>query len=99
MEIWNRWLNNPLPGEVLGLLNHSEDNLRPFYDNLLETFTRMQRELSEKRSWWGWWRRAPIKVHGPIIAVNPFATPKETPEMAVLKRSFETLQFPDWQAF
>jgi len=77
VEIWNRWLNESLPVEVLGHLNHTEDNLSPFYANLLENFTRMHRELSEKRRWWGWWRRSSIKVHGPMIAINPFAAPKK----------------------
>jgi hypothetical protein len=76
VEIWNRWLNESLPGEVLGILNHTEDTLFPLYDNLLENFTRMHQELAEKRRWWGWWRRSPIKVHGPALAVNPFAAPK-----------------------
>ena len=80
VEIWNRWLNESLPGEVLGLLNHSEDTLFPLYDNLLETFTRMHQGLAEKRRWWGWWRPSPIKVHGPRLAVNPFAAPRETPD-------------------
>ena len=75
VELWNRWLDESLPGEVLGLLNHTEGNLFPFYDNLLENFARMHQELAEKRRWWGWWRRSP-KVHGPALAVNPFAAPK-----------------------
>lgn len=84
VEVWNRWLNEALPVEVLGLMNHTEEAIMPFYDDLLANFTRMQRELSERRRWWGWWRPSTIKVRGGIIAVNPFAAPrsakKETPE-------------------
>jgi hypothetical protein len=81
VEIFNRWLDQSLPAEVLGQLNHSEEKLYPFYGDLAHNFARMQQALREKRRWWRWWRRpAALKVHGPALAVNPFATPKRGSE-------------------
>ncbi len=74
VEIWNRWLDHSLPVEVLTQLQHSEEKLYPFYENLADNFARMQQALREERRWWR--RPATLKVHGPAIAVNPFATPK-----------------------
>jgi hypothetical protein len=76
VEVWNRWLDESLPSEVLGLLSHTEETLFPFYENLLDNFTRMQDVLREKRRWWDWRRPSLIKLRGPAIAVNPFASPK-----------------------
>jgi hypothetical protein len=76
VEIWNRWLNGSLPGEVLGLINHTESALAPFYEDVLENYRHMQSELSEKRRRWGWWRSPRITVRGPAIAVNPFSPPE-----------------------
>jgi hypothetical protein len=75
VEIWNRWLDQSLPVEVLGQLRHSEEKLYPFYEDLADNFARMQRALQETRRWW---RRRPavMKVRGPVTAVNPFASPK-----------------------
>jgi hypothetical protein len=60
VEIWNRWLDKSIPREVLGELNHSEKNLYPFYEDLADTFARLQRELREKSHWWS--RPAAVKV-------------------------------------
>jgi hypothetical protein len=78
VEVWTRWLDGSLPVEVLGQLGHSESTLFPFYENLLQNFTRMHRELCEKRRWWGWWCPSPIRVLGSVFAVNPLAAPKRT---------------------
>lgn len=81
VEIWSRWLDQSLPVEVLGRLNHSEEKLYPLYEDLADNFARMQQTLREKRRWWCWWRRpSAVKVHGPALAVNPFATPKRGPD-------------------
>lgn len=34
VEIWNRWMENSLPREVLLRLNHREEKLQPLYQNL-----------------------------------------------------------------
>jgi hypothetical protein len=52
VEIWNRWLDKSLPSEVLEQLNHSENKLYPFYEDLADTFVCMQQRLGEKRRWW-----------------------------------------------
>jgi len=52
VEIWTRWLGNSLPSEVLGQLNHSEQKLYPFDEDLADTFARLQQGLKEKRRWW-----------------------------------------------
>lgn len=83
VEIWNLWLDNSLPVEVLGRLQHSEEKLYLFYEDLADNFARMQQVLCEKRRWWR--RAAKVKIRGPAVAVNPFATPK---------RSSETRQAP-----
>ena len=49
VEIWNRWLDKSLPAEVLAQLNHSEEKVYPFYEDLANNFARMQEALREKR--------------------------------------------------
>jgi len=34
VELWDRWLAKSIPAEVIQSLEHSEDNLKPFYDHL-----------------------------------------------------------------
>lgn len=51
VEIWNRWLDKSLPPEVLEQLNHSEQKLYPFYEDLASNFARLQQELQEKHGW------------------------------------------------
>jgi hypothetical protein len=77
VEIWNRWLDRSLPVEVLGQLNHSEEKLFPFYQDLADNFARLQGMLQEKRRWR---RRPAVKVHGAALAVNPWAIPKRASE-------------------
>lgn len=35
--LWERWLANSIPGEVIQRLGHSEENLKPFYEHLQQT--------------------------------------------------------------
>ena len=37
VEVWNRWTDKALPAEVLKRLEHSEDNLAPFYEHIERT--------------------------------------------------------------
>lgn len=34
VELWDRWLEKSIPGEVIERLGHSENKLKPFYDHL-----------------------------------------------------------------
>jgi len=45
VEIWNRCLDGSLPGEVLAEIEHSEENLKPFYEDLQANFDRLTKDL------------------------------------------------------
>ncbi len=45
VEIWDRWLDETIPAEVAGALEHGEDKLYPLYDDLSRQFRRLQKEL------------------------------------------------------
>ena len=34
IELWDRWIEHTIPAEVMEMLNHTEENLHPFYDHL-----------------------------------------------------------------
>ena len=34
VELWDRWLAKSIPAEVIERLEHSEENLKPFYEHL-----------------------------------------------------------------
>ncbi len=46
VELWDRWISENLPHEVISELNHSEELLHPFYDHLKKTHMRLQSKLS-----------------------------------------------------
>lgn len=48
VEIWDRWLNETIPKEVIPLLGHSEDNLKPFYQDLSDHMKSLSEELNKK---------------------------------------------------
>ncbi|HRI47329.1 MAG TPA: hypothetical protein PL089_14905 [Ignavibacteria bacterium] len=48
VEIWNDWLNNTIPAEILDKLKYSEESLKPFYKDLESNFNKLQKELSGK---------------------------------------------------
>jgi hypothetical protein len=52
VEIWNRWLAESLPGEVVERLGHSEEKLHPFYCDVASHFVRLQAEVKESARWW-----------------------------------------------
>jgi hypothetical protein len=63
VEIWNRWLAESLPSEVVARLGHSEKKLYPFYRDVASHFVALQAEVKEARRWWRRWKRSePIKV-------------------------------------
>lgn len=45
VEIWNRSLAESLPGEVVELLGHDEEKVKPFYNHLEERVTELQLEI------------------------------------------------------
>jgi len=47
VEIWNRYLQETLPGKVMKLLGHEEKKLYPLYDDLVVHFRRLQKELKQ----------------------------------------------------
>lgn len=47
VEIWNRFLANTLPHEVLKLIDHSESKLYPFYEDLETQTNRLREELQK----------------------------------------------------
>lgn len=48
VEIWDRWLNKTIPGEAIPLLGHSEDNLKPFYQDLGDHMNSLGQGLNKK---------------------------------------------------
>ena len=57
VEIWNRWLAESLPSEVVERLGHSEEKLYPFYRDVASHFVRLQADLKESAPWWHFWKR------------------------------------------
>jgi hypothetical protein len=45
VDIWDRWLGGALPPEVLKRLEHGEERLQPFYEDLTANFERLQGRL------------------------------------------------------
>lgn len=45
VEIWNRWLEKSLPGEVATKLDQSEKKLYALYDDIEANFKRLRRDL------------------------------------------------------
>lgn len=46
VEIWNRWMAEALPGEVLEKLNHGEEHVLPFYEHLEKRVATLQSEIT-----------------------------------------------------
>ncbi len=65
VEIWNRWLAESLPAEIVDRLGHSEENLYPFYGDVALHFAELQMELKEVRRW------LPSRKHPTPIKVVP----------------------------
>jgi hypothetical protein len=47
VEIWNRALDDSLPGKVRAKLQHDETKVYPFYDDLQKNFDRLTAELKK----------------------------------------------------
>jgi len=46
VEIWNRWLAESLPAEVLKKLGHREENVHPFYEHLESRMEELQTRIA-----------------------------------------------------
>jgi len=51
VEIWERYLAEALPGDVIRKLGHSEDNVLPFYDHVERKLSALQEEINAKSFW------------------------------------------------
>jgi hypothetical protein len=51
VEIWNRWLGESLPVEVLEKLEHGEEGVKPFYEHLESKMESLQMEVSRGGGW------------------------------------------------
>jgi hypothetical protein len=47
IEIWDRWMDKSLPRTALAAVNHGENRLYPFYNELEKQFESLRRKLSE----------------------------------------------------
>jgi len=51
VEIWERYLSEALPGDVIPKLGHAEDNVKSFYEHVDSKMTELQREISNISFW------------------------------------------------
>lgn len=42
VDVWDRWIANSLPAEVLGRIEHGEEKLHPLYDHIQEQHDRLR---------------------------------------------------------
>jgi hypothetical protein len=47
VELWDRWLDRTVPPEVVTALEHGEDKLLPFYEDVAAQFAKLRDELKE----------------------------------------------------
>ena len=47
IELWDRWLANSIPGEVIKRLGHSEDRLKPFYEHLQQRHDTLRTKIEQ----------------------------------------------------
>ena len=47
IELWERWISNNIPGDVIKKLNHSEKKLKPFYQELEDRSVVLRNKLSK----------------------------------------------------
>lgn len=46
VDIWNRFMANTIPGEVVNALGHSEESLFPFYDDIQKNHDKIRAQLA-----------------------------------------------------
>jgi hypothetical protein len=47
VELWNRWLADSLPAEVIERLDHREDRVKPFYEHLEAKLASLQEQIAK----------------------------------------------------
>ncbi|MBI4437314.1 MAG: hypothetical protein HY590_07880 [Candidatus Omnitrophica bacterium] len=47
VELWNRWVDRSLPAEVMDKLGHTEERLKPLYEDLEKNVTLLRNQASE----------------------------------------------------
>jgi hypothetical protein len=50
VELWNRWLNESLPAEVVERLDHREDKVKPFYDHVAARVAALQEQIAKGKA-------------------------------------------------
>lgn len=48
VDLWHRWLDESIPAEVIQEMDHTEERLEPFYQDLENQLEELQKELSSK---------------------------------------------------
>jgi len=51
VEIWERYLAEALPGDVIRKLGHTEENVLPFYEHVERKLSALQEEINAKSFW------------------------------------------------
>lgn len=51
VEIWERYLAEALPGDVIQKLGHTEENVLPFYEHVEGKLSALQEEINAKSFW------------------------------------------------
>lgn len=51
VEIWERYLAEALPGDVILKLEHTEETLKPFYQHIESKLTALQNEFNSSSIW------------------------------------------------
>lgn len=51
VEIWERYLAEALPGDVIRKLGHTEENVLPFYEHIERKLSVLQDEINAKSFW------------------------------------------------
>ena len=51
VEIWERYLAEALPGDVIRKLDHSEENVHAFYEHIERRLSSLQGEINAKSFW------------------------------------------------
>lgn len=50
VELWNRWLADSIPAEVIERLDHREDKVQPFYEHLEAKVSELQEKIARGKS-------------------------------------------------
>jgi hypothetical protein len=48
VDLWNRWLDRSIPTEVIQKMDHTEENLKPFYEDLEKQLKELHMKLTDE---------------------------------------------------